>query len=151
MCHPIVILDSWLFNTMTGLFNEILTAFLTLLCQKNLSGAWEFILSFIVKELFLFTCLFWLFLQLWSEGNFSGILFGVLWFFCCHGRYIIEFAVMIAFWNFNSFLSCKYFPAGKVMLKLGKVQFELQKLVDSYVSPFSPISLVCLGYTSIYW
>lgn len=47
------------------------------------------------------------------------------------------------------FLSYKYPPAGKAMLMLGKVQFELQKLVDSYVSPFSALHRQIWHYSSL--
>jgi len=37
--------------------------------------------------------------------------------------------------HLNHYIHCFSLCAGRVLLKLGKVQFELQKLVDSYVRP----------------
>jgi hypothetical protein len=48
--------------------------------------------------------------------------------------------IVLNFRFFKSFMACAvivtHLSTGRILLMLGKVQFELQKLVDSYVSVY---------------
>ena len=45
------------------------------------------------------------------------------------------FVISVAFLLCISWIACHLMHVGRILLMLGKAQFELQKLVDSYVSP----------------